>query len=114
MTWFSLKSGIASTGVFNTAPSPSAMIRTAPHATKNRLRSDHSIRRLIIIAAEPSFYLRPAFQHLSSHERIAQAGRKLNPPRVFRNALAGLVAHWTAENFQFRKVRAHVHGVFCG
>src|SRR6185503_6409009 len=48
ITWFSLKSGIASTGVRYTARMPHATAKSTAHATRNRLRRDHSMRRLII------------------------------------------------------------------
>src|SRR6476646_5865031 len=50
ITWFSLKSGMASTGVFSTANTPATVSAQAKISTKNRLRIENSMIRSIMLA----------------------------------------------------------------
>src|SRR5580765_2603168 len=50
ITWFSLKSGMASTGVFSTANTPATVSAHARISTKNRLRIENSMIRSIMLA----------------------------------------------------------------
>ena len=72
---------MASTGVVEDRANPAADDeQSVAHATRKRLRSDHSMSRLIIaesarlvLPARRSFHFRAAIQHLLTQEWISQS-----------------------------------------
>src|SRR4051812_34648561 len=80
------------------------------HATRKRLRSDNSMRRLIMAAfVRRSLYFCAAPKHFLAHEWISKIRGELNPLRILWDSVTGHLAHGTTKDFQLGKMSTHLH-----
>src|SRR6187402_1662801 len=101
MTWFSERSGRASTGTRRTATTPQAHSATNALRTMNRWCSDHVMRRLIMVRSSGEFLA--ATRHGGAEERIFHVCGAAEPPTRAEDG-----CHRTFEHMQ---PRATGHGL---
>src|SRR6478609_935478 len=90
---------MASTGVLNTARTPSTMSINAPHNTRKRFLRLHSMMRVIMVCLGSRLHFRSAIKHLLAKPRVMHLGLELNPVRTIRRAGERVFRHRAAEHF---------------